>query len=58
MLNDPIIVAGGGIGGLARPLALAQKRFRVIVLERAARYQEIGARIQLGPNAFRGWLHR
>jgi 2-polyprenyl-6-methoxyphenol hydroxylase-like FAD-dependent oxidoreductase len=52
MLNDPIIVAGGGIGGLATALALAQKRFRVIVLERAARYQEIGAGIQLGPNAF------
>jgi 3-hydroxybenzoate 6-monooxygenase len=52
MLSDPIIVAGGGIGGLATALALAQSRSRVIVLERAARYQEIGAGIQLGPNAF------
>src|ERR1700722_11197650 len=52
MPNDPIIVSGGGIGGLATALALAQRRFRVIVLERAARYQEIGAGIQLGPNAF------
>jgi 2-polyprenyl-6-methoxyphenol hydroxylase-like FAD-dependent oxidoreductase len=47
MPNDPIIVAGGGIGGLATALALAQRRFRGIVLERAARYQEIGAGIQL-----------
>ena len=52
MLSDPIIVAGGGIGGLATALALAHKGFRVIVLERAARYEEIGAGIQLGPNAF------
>ncbi len=33
-------------------LALARKGFQVTVLERAARYQEIGAGIQLGPNAF------
>lgn len=52
MLSDPIIVAGGGIGGLATALALAHRGFRVIVLERAARYEEIGAGIQLGPNAF------
>src|SRR4051812_28554203 len=52
MRDEPIIVAGGGIGGLATALALAQRQFPVIVLERAARYEEIGAGIQLGPNAF------
>ena len=52
MQNHPILVAGGGIGGLATALALAQKGFNVTVLERAPRYQEIGAGIQLGPNAF------
>jgi 2-polyprenyl-6-methoxyphenol hydroxylase-like FAD-dependent oxidoreductase len=52
MLNAPIIVAGGGIGGLATALALAQKGLRVTVLERASRYQEIGEGIQLGPSAF------
>lgn len=52
MRQDPIIIAGGGIGGLAAAIALAQKGFQVTVLERAARYQEIGAGIQLGPNAF------
>ncbi|UQR65889.1 3-hydroxybenzoate 6-monooxygenase [Bradyrhizobium sp. C-145] len=51
MRQDPIIV-GGGIGGLAAAIALARKGFHVTVLERAPRYQEIGAGIQLGPNAF------
>lgn len=51
-MQQPIIVAGGGIGGLAAALALAQKGFPVTVLERAERLQEIGAGIQLGPNAF------
>jgi salicylate hydroxylase len=52
MQNDPVIIAGGGIGGLAAALALAHKGFRVTVLERAPRLEEIGAGIQLGPNAF------
>ena len=52
MRQDPIIIAGGGIGGLAAAIALAQKGFQVTILERASRYQEIGAGIQLGPNAF------
>ena len=52
MREDPIIIAGGGIGGLAAAIALASKGFQVTVLERASRYQEIGAGIQLGPNAF------
>ena len=49
----PILVAGGGIGGLAAALALTQKGFSVQVLERAADFHEIGAGIQLGPNVFR-----
>ena len=48
----PVIVAGGGIGGLAAALALAQRGFRVKVLEQAAEIGEIGAGIQLAPNAF------
>ena len=48
----PIIVAGGGIGGLAAALALVRQGFRVTVLEQAAEIGEIGAGIQLGPNAF------
>lgn len=46
------IIAGGGIGGLATALGLAQKGIGSIVLERSARFGEIGAGIQLGPNAF------
>jgi 2-polyprenyl-6-methoxyphenol hydroxylase-like FAD-dependent oxidoreductase len=48
----PIIIAGGGIGGLAAALGLAQKGFSVLVLEKAPALGEIGAGIQLGPNAF------
>src|SRR5436309_16066697 len=48
----PVLIAGGGIGGLAAALGLAQKGFRSILLEKSAALGEIGARIQLGPNAF------
>ncbi len=47
-----ILIAGGGIGGLATALGLAQKGFSVTVLEKASALGEIGAGIQLGPNAF------
>jgi salicylate hydroxylase len=50
--SKPILIAGGGIGGLATALGLAQKGFRSIVMERAPVLGEIGAGIQLGPNAF------
>ena len=48
----PILVAGGGIGGLAAALALARQGLPVRVLEQASGIGEIGAGIQLGPNAF------
>ena len=48
----PVIVAGGGIGGLAAALALVRRGFAVKVLEQAPEIGEIGAGIQLGPNAF------
>jgi len=50
--DAPIIIAGGGIGGLAAAIGLAQKGFPSIVLEKAPELGEIGAGIQLGPNAF------
>jgi salicylate hydroxylase len=49
----PFIVAGGGIGGLAMALGLAQRGFPVRVLEQSAEFREVGAGIQLGPNMFR-----
>ena len=48
----PVLVAGGGIGGLAVALALTRRGFAVKVLEQSPRLGEIGAGIQLGPNAF------
>ncbi len=48
----PVLVAGGGIGGLAAALALVRQGFTVQVLEQAPEIGEIGAGIQLGPNAF------
>ena len=48
----PVLVAGGGIGGLAAALALVRQGFRVKVLEQAPEIGEIGAGMQLGPNAF------
>ena len=48
----PVIIAGGGIGGLAAALALVRQGFQVTVLEQAPEIGEIGAGIQLGPNAF------
>ena len=50
--NHPILIAGGGIGGLATALGLARKGLASLVLEQAAQFGEIGAGIQLGPNAF------
>ncbi|EKX63019.1 3-hydroxybenzoate 6-monooxygenase [Streptomyces ipomoeae] len=48
-----ILVAGGGIGGLATALSLARRNHRVLVLESRDSFTELGAGIQLAPNAFR-----
>ncbi|MEK6243583.1 MAG: FAD-dependent monooxygenase [Pseudomonadota bacterium] len=48
-----ILIAGGGIGGLAAALALAQKGRKVRVLEKAPEFGEIGYGIQMGPNVSR-----
>jgi len=50
--NAPIFVVGGGIGGLAAALTIAREGCHVKVLEQARAIGEIGACIQLGPNAF------
>jgi salicylate hydroxylase len=47
-----VLVCGGGIGGLAAALALTKVGVRVTVLEQAQELGEIGAGVQLGPNAF------
>jgi 3-hydroxybenzoate 6-monooxygenase len=48
----PILIAGGGLGGLTAALALGRKGFAVRVLEQAAKFEPIGYGIQLGPNVF------
>ena len=53
MTRSKIIIVGGGLGGLAAALALAQKKFDVTVLEQADKFREVGAGIQLGPNVFK-----
>ena len=49
----PIVISGGGIGGLAAAFVLAQDGYQVTVLEQAQAFGEIGAGIQLGPNIFK-----
>ena len=50
--QQSVIIIGGGIGGLAAAQALTQQGIRVLLLEQAAEIGEIGAGIQLGPNAY------
>ncbi len=48
-----ILIAGGGIGGLAAALACHRAGCAVQVLEQAPAFAEVGAGLQLGPNAVR-----
>jgi salicylate hydroxylase len=50
--TKPFLIVGGGLGGLAAALALARVGRRSIVLEQAPQFGEIGAGIQIAPNAF------
>jgi 2-polyprenyl-6-methoxyphenol hydroxylase-like FAD-dependent oxidoreductase len=49
----PLLIIGGGIGGLTTALALAKRGRDVHVIERASEFGEIGAGIQIAPNASR-----
>lgn len=51
--DSHIIVCGAGIGGLTSALCLAKQGFKVTVVEQARQISEVGAGIQLGPNAMR-----
>ena len=50
--NDPIIIVGGGLGGLTAALALTRRGIAVRVLEGAPEFGAIGFGIQFGPNVF------
>ena len=51
--HKQVVIAGGGIGGLAAAVACAQRGVPVQLLERAPQLSEVGAGIQLGPNVTR-----
>ena len=48
-----VIVVGAGIGGLAAALGLEKAGHQVLILERAHEIAEVGAGIQVAPNAAR-----
>ncbi|MDP4922132.1 MAG: FAD-dependent monooxygenase [Limnohabitans sp.] len=53
MARQQVLIAGGGIGGLAAALACTQHGVPVQLIERAAQLSEVGAGIQIGPNVTR-----
>ena len=51
--GERVLIAGGGIGGLAASIALGRRGIATEILERSHFTEETGAGIQLGPNATR-----
>ena len=51
-MRDPILIVGGGLGGLTTALALARRGLATRVLEGAPEFGAIGYGIQFGPNVF------
>ena len=52
-IGEQLLIAGGGIGGMAAALAASRAGWDVRLYERAAAHSEVGAGIQLGPNSVR-----
>ena len=52
-MQEQILIAGGGIGGLAAALAASLAGVEVRLFERASAFSEVGAGVQLGPNVVR-----
>jgi salicylate hydroxylase len=51
--DSPVIVVGGGIGGMTTALALARRGIAVHLVEQADQFGEVGAGLQVGPNVMR-----
>lgn len=52
-MTRQVLIAGGGIGGLAAALSCARAGWEVRLYEQAQAFSEVGAGLQLGPNATR-----
>jgi salicylate hydroxylase len=52
-MNQNVLIAGGGIAGMAAGFAAARAGWRAHVFERASEFSEVGAGVQLGPNVTR-----
>ena len=53
MIRKQVLIAGGGIGGLAAALGASRAGLDVRLYERAAAFSEVGAGVQIGPNVVR-----
>ena len=53
MNDQPFLVAGGGIAGLAAALALSSRGAPVRLFEQAKSFEEVGAGLQMSPNGVR-----
>jgi len=51
--SEPILISGGGIGGLITAFSLAHRGIPVRLFEQSPEFKEVGAGIQLGPNIFK-----
>jgi salicylate hydroxylase len=52
-MNRQVLIAGGGIAGMAAGFAAARAGWEARVFERSAAFSEVGAGVQLGPNVTR-----
>lgn len=53
LLDRPVLIVGAGVAGLTAAVALARRGARVTVRERAPAIREVGAGLQISPNAMR-----
>lgn len=52
-MKKQVLIAGGGIGGMAAALAASRAGWEARLYERVAQFSEVGAGVQLGPNVVR-----